>query len=181
MSAGNNDMINEPSLSIPSYKTLKIYLQYDFIKFNAKQARELFDVPFGHGQIVTPNWRVHGGSRNISNRIKALEDYFALCKEEQQAANKTYSIETSAFLKKIHKENYKFLDSRVAKETAIANQSQGDMIALDINWETPAAIENNPTTSDESGPNREAANPIPTVFRITFAFSIALSRILLLI
>jgi hypothetical protein len=75
MSAGNNDMINAPrSLSIPSYKTLKIYLQYDFIKFNAKQARELFDVPFGHGQIVTPNWGVRGGSRNISNRIKALED-----------------------------------------------------------------------------------------------------------
>jgi hypothetical protein len=57
MSAANNDDINTPSLSTLSNEELTIYLQYDFIKFNVKQARKIFSIPSGgHGQIVTPNW-----------------------------------------------------------------------------------------------------------------------------
>jgi hypothetical protein len=118
----------------PSVENFKIYLCFSFIKFDISKTRKLFRIPRGHGMVLAPNRGVRGASRDISERIKALQEYFALKSDAQKIANDQYKNETSKSLKRDHRANYTFLDSKAAKVEAIANHPQGDEIASSANF-----------------------------------------------
>ena len=113
-----------------------MYLEFDFEKFKAKDARKIFGVAHGHGKVSTPNWGVRGSCRDYSERIKALQKFFELSAAEQTNANKKYREDVAQRDRKKHKENYIYLNSKAAKLEAISKHPRGIDIAQSIQFET---------------------------------------------
>ena len=118
----------------PSPVNLQAYLSFDFVKFNAKEARKIFDISHGHGKIATPNWGVRGASRNYSERIEVLRQYFLMSGTEQKAANDKYRNDTLPAVRRQHKANYCYLNSDKAKADAISNHPNGEDIATSVRY-----------------------------------------------
>lgn len=118
----------------PSTVNLQAYLSFDFVKFNAKEARKIFDISHGHGKIATPNWGVRGASRNYSERIEVLRQYFLMSGTEQKAANDKYRNDTLPAVRRQHKANYCYLNSDKAKADAISNHRNGEDIATSVRY-----------------------------------------------
>jgi hypothetical protein len=121
---------------VPPDEDLKIYLSFDFVKFNASVAKKLFGVLNGHGKISVPNWGVRGADCNYVNRVIALREYFALSTDEQKRANKRYREEQTANAKKIHKNNFTSLNLNSSKNYAVSNHPRGLEIAISAHFNT---------------------------------------------
>jgi|AntRauTorckE5430_2_1112549.scaffolds.fasta_scaffold01109_3 hypothetical protein len=122
---------------------LRAYLRFSFVSFNRSEARKIFRIPFGHGEIVTPNWGVRGASRNYSKAIEDLRNYFLLSAAEQSELNNKYRIDTSSAVRKQHKANYVYLNSNHAKADAISNHPSGEDIATSVQYSEETSKYNN--------------------------------------
>ena len=100
---------------------LKAYLSIDLETVN--QARYKKALNARKGKHAAPNRGVRGGCRDYKVRIAKLASFYELSYDDQKRANRAYSKDVSATLKKRHKKNLFFLNRMAVKANAIRNHS----------------------------------------------------------
>ena len=116
-STANNHSIDDEESAL----LLKIISTFDFETVN--QARYKKALNARKGKHAAPNRGVRGGCRDYKVRIAKLASFYELSYDDQKRANRAYSKDVSATLKKRHKKNLFFLNRMAVKANAIRNHS----------------------------------------------------------